>query len=89
MPVGKVLHSCDYPPCVNPRHLREGDDSDNMRDMYSRARGGRQRLTPEAVRAIRERAALGEKHTSLAAEHGCAVSTINMAVERRTWGWVE
>lgn len=37
-----VLHSCDNPPCVNPRHLRIGTQAENVQDMVSRgrARGG-------------------------------------------------
>lgn len=34
-----VLHSCDNPPCCNPRHLREGTMADNMRDRAARGRG--------------------------------------------------
>lgn len=33
-----VLHSCDRPCCVNPRHLRAGDNGDNVRDMVLRDR---------------------------------------------------
>jgi hypothetical protein len=31
-----ALHSCDNPPCINPRHLRWGTQSDNMRDRWSK-----------------------------------------------------
>jgi hypothetical protein len=35
-----VLHSCDNPPCCNPRHLREGTMADNMKDRDVRGRSG-------------------------------------------------
>lgn len=27
-----ALHTCDYPPCINPNHLYEGTRKENMRD---------------------------------------------------------
>lgn len=57
---GVVRHSCDNPPCINPMHLTEGTQAENVQDAVDRGRvrGGRwnqthcmhgHELTPENV----------------------------------------
>lgn len=54
-----VLHKCDVPACVNPTHLYEGTQEDNLRDALDRGRFpiGTQRwnakLTEANIREIR------------------------------------
>jgi hypothetical protein len=58
---GLVLHTCDNPPCCNPRHLYIGDAKQNSHDKVTRnrmpdmrgVRGSRAKLTEEDVREIR------------------------------------
>jgi len=33
-----LLHSCDYPPCCNPGHLKPGTRSENTQDMIHKGR---------------------------------------------------
>lgn len=42
-----AMHSCDNPPCVNPRHLSVGSPKDNTADMRRKGRG----VDPPTARA--------------------------------------
>lgn len=56
-----VLHSCDFPSCCNPAHLRLGTPHDNAQDREVRARGnqpkggnnGNAKLTTQDIIFIR------------------------------------
>jgi hypothetical protein len=89
-----LLHSCDYPPCCNPDHLRPGDVSENAADMTSRhrqARGaehGSARLNEEDVRDIRVRLARGQFQQSIADCYGVHIMTVSDIKRRKTWEWL-
>jgi hypothetical protein len=40
-PTDNVLHTCDNPPCCNPKHLFEGTQNDNVQDMKVKKRAAR------------------------------------------------
>jgi hypothetical protein len=90
-------HTCDRPLCVEPAHLYEGTQQQNMDDMYARGRGrkargnshGRSKLTEVQIAEIRTKLALGVYQVDLAWEYGVSkqtISAINMNTRRQGIG---
>jgi hypothetical protein len=86
-----VLHKCDNPPCVNPRHLFLGDQVANNADRDSKGRGGdrcgerngRASLTDKEVEKIRRKYADGGiTQADLGAEYGVSEVQVWRIVHR-------
>jgi hypothetical protein len=77
-----VCHRCDNRACINPDHLFLGSTSDNARDMASKNRHGRPKLTVEQARAIR---ADVRPQKEIAAEYGVSQSLISRIRSGETW----
>lgn len=93
VPVGRhVLHKCDNPSCVNPKHLELGTAADNMRDKVTRGRQLRgsqihnTKLTAAKVRAIlkdpRSNSAIGRAY-------GVSTATIGEIKRREIWKHID
>lgn len=91
-----VLHRCDVPACVNPRHLRLGTPTDNMQDAINKGRfkfrhpcgeaNPHAKLTAEQVMAIRERkAAAAATIGRIGAEYGVSESTVKKICNGDLW----
>jgi hypothetical protein len=93
-----VMHTCDFPPCVNPRHLRLGDRQQNMDDMKAKGRArshpGEEcwsaKLTNAQAAEIRQRyvrgyAGRGGNSKELAEEFGVSVETVQRIGNGRSY----
>jgi hypothetical protein len=78
-----VRHTCDNPPCCNPRHLLSGTNFDNVRDRVERGRNGtvdisvHAKLTKQQVSEIRRRLLDGEVGAKIAREFDVSKTCIN------------
>lgn len=86
-----VMHSCDNPKCVNPAHLSQGTDADNIGDCVRKGRNqkgpinGMARLTESQVIEIRQQRLAGETITNLADSYGVHPPCISRIVNRKRW----
>lgn len=91
-----ILHSCDNRKCVNPAHLREGTQQENINDKVERGRcrngnlkgeaHGSSKLTQQQVNEIRERYAVGNiSQKELGEEYGVKQTTICDIIRFKLW----
>lgn len=89
IPKGKlVLHKCDNPACVNPKHLRLGTYLDNNRDAKRKgrnARGSRNGHAKLSERNVRSIMASNERQTVLARHYGVHQSVISTIKSGKRW----
>ena len=93
-PNGILLHSCDNKICVNPAHLREGTQYENIHDMINKGRrvltysedNGVSKLTYAQAQEIRERYKKEKKpQLFFAKEYGVNQSVISRIITNRCY----
>lgn len=80
-----ACHTCDNPPCCNPKHLFGGTVKDNVDDMISKGRERFSKLTVAQVVEARDLALAGETFTSIAPRFGVSRETIRRAIRGESW----
>ena len=82
-----AIHSCDNRACINPAHLRWGDQKENMRDAINKGRRCKSytRLSKDVVVEIFLSALT---ITELVKIHNSTRSTISAIKNRRSWAHV-
>lgn len=86
-----VLHPCDNPPCVNPRHLRPGSHLENIEDKMIRGRMPRgekttqAKLTDAQAAEIRQRRLAGERCKDLAQAFGISRNVVTAIATGKRW----
>ena len=91
-----VLHECDNPACVNPKHLFLGTQADNIDDMINKGRNSApppqigvnhwaSKLTEEDVREIKTLIDKGWSAGDIADHFNVAKPTIKDIKAGRTW----
>lgn len=91
-----VLHSCDTPPCVNPKHLTAGSPKKNTQDMIGKKRhshgpsrsallSGKQALGEEDIPVIRSMRKEGMTFEAIGNAYDRSKATIRDICIRKTW----
>ena len=86
-----VLHNCDNPACVNPKHLYVGRQSDNIKDRDNRSRTSvgesrpASKLNAFKVGKIRRLRRKGWTITRLAKRFKLHTSTVYGIIKRKAW----
>lgn len=92
-PSSVIQHECDNTSCVNPAHLLEGTQSDNIQSCSDRGRHvGNRKLNDEAVKVIKWMLKHKNRYgliTKLADLHGVSREAIKSIKSGKAWSHVE
>lgn len=92
-----VRHTCDNPPCVNPKHLLLGTNTDNYQDAIDRSRRStrqvfavghnhpKAKLAVHDVHVIRSLLWSGSSASTVARIFGVGVTTVRAIRDGVTW----
>lgn len=88
-----IMHSCDNPACVNPKHLSLGTKKLNSDDKINKNRGvwlkcekhPMAKLNPAQVQEIKEHAIQGKTFTEIGRIYGVYRTTIARIVNGISW----
>ena len=89
-----VCHTCDVPSCINPDHLYDGDNSQNMQDRSARGRArmavgekhGCSKYTEQQIKQMRDMRDAGASLSQIAATFGKKdTGYISLIVRRKLW----
>ena len=88
-----VLHRCDNPPCVNPKHLFLGTRGDNIRDCIQKGRNrpvtgkenANSKLTLDQAQEIKRELKHGVSHRALGRRFGVGHGAIGLIARGKTW----
>ena len=81
-----VLHSCDNPCCVNPAHLREGTQKENVAECIAKGRA-RKHTGPRAKKREERKAMIIQRHregwtaTAIAKHHKLSVAWVKQVIQ--------
>lgn len=80
-----ILHRCDNPLCVNPKHLFLGTHQDNMNDMAIKGRAYGTRLKKQNIKEIFRLHALGEPQHKIGKLFGVCQQYISKILRKKVW----
>ena len=83
-----LLHHCDNTFCINPDHMFEGTQQDNIIDREKKGRGSTAKLEEEDVREIRYLYNIGYSQKFLANGYGTDPSNISNILNNKTWRYI-
>jgi hypothetical protein len=82
--VAVAMHSCDNPPCCNPKHLSWGTHADNVRDMFEKGRAPGGISSADVVDMLRLVQG-GMTNGQAAAKYGVSARLVSRIRNGKTW----